>query len=319
VNDRTVDGVDEVDGVDGGEKQEGTRCGYAAVVGRPNVGKSTLVNALIGRKVSAVTPKPNTTRNRVLAVWTRGDAQVAFLDTPGVHRPRTSLGRYMLEAAAQAIAETDVVVWILDASAGDAATLFAEERDVVDRLAAAGKPIVALLNKVDLLRDKKPLLPMLAAVAAVDGVAAAIPISALAADGLDRFVAAIVPLLPAGPHLYPEEMISDRAERFFVAEIVREALIELTRAEIPYRTAVVVERFVEEKDRCVVGAAIHVEKESQKGIVIGRGGKMIGEIRERARAEAARMLGVPIDLRLHVVVTPGWSESPDGLRRMGYE
>jgi len=296
-----------------------TRCGYAAVVGRPNVGKSTLVNGLLGRKVSAVTPKPNTTRNRVLAVWTRGDAQIAFLDTPGVHRPRTSLGRYMLEAAAGAIAETDVVVWILDATAGDAATLFAEERDVVERLTAAGKPIVALLNKIDLLRDKKVLLPMLEAVSKVDGVVAAIPISALAADGMDRFVEATIPLLPEGPHLYPEDMISDRAERFFVAELVREALTELTRAEIPYRTAVVVEKFVEESDRCVVNAAIHVEKESQKGIVIGRGGRMIGEIRERARVEAAKMLGVPIDLRLHVIVTPGWSESPEGLRKMGYE
>ena len=296
-----------------------TRCGYAAVVGRPNVGKSTLVNGLLGRKVSAVTTKPNTTRNRVLAVWTRGEAQVAFIDTPGVHRPRSSLGRYMLEAAVQAIAETDVVVWILDASAGDAASLFAEERDVVERLAAVQKPIVALLNKVDLLRNKPALLPMIEAVSAIDGVAAAIPISALSGDGLDRFVEAAIPLLPEGPHLYPPDMISDRAERFFVAELVREALTELTRQEIPYRAAVVVERFVEERDRCAVSAVIHVEKESQKGIVIGRGGRMIGAIRERARAEAARMLGVPIELRLHVAVTPGWSESPEGLRKMGYE
>jgi GTPase len=314
-----VDGVDDMDGVDGGEGKMTTRCGYAAVVGRPNVGKSTLINGLIGRKVSAVTDKPNTTRNRVLAVWTRGEAQIAFLDTPGVHRPRSSLGRYMLEAAAQAIAETDVVIWILDATAGDAATLFAEERDVVERLTAAGKPIVALLNKIDLLRDKAALLPMLEAVSAVDGVGAAIPISALAADGLDRFVEATIPLLPEGPHLYPEDMISDRAERFFVAELIREALMDLTHAEIPYRAAVVVERFVEEKDRCVVQAVIHVEKDSQKGIVIGHNGRLIGEIRERARAEATKMLGVPFDLRLHVVVTPRWSESPEGLRKMGYE
>ncbi|MCK9461978.1 MAG: GTPase Era [Proteobacteria bacterium] len=311
--------MDEVDGADGGKAGTVTRCGYAAVVGRPNVGKSTLVNGILGRKVSAVTPKPNTTRNRVLAVWTRGDAQIAFLDTPGVHRPRSSLGRYMLDAAAGAIAETDVVVWLLDASAGDAATLFAEERDVVDRLTAAGKPVVALLNKIDLLREKAVLLPMLEAVSAVEGVVAAIPISALGNDGVDGFLDAVVPLLPEGPHLYPEDMISDRAERFFVAELVREALTELLHAELPYRTAVVVERFVEEKDRCSVNAVIHVEKDSQKGIVIGRNGAMIGEIRERARVEAARMLGVPIELRLHVVVTPGWSESPAGLRKMGYE
>ena len=296
-----------------------TRCGYAAVVGRPNVGKSTLVNGLLGRKVSAVTEKPNTTRNRVLAVWTQGEAQIAFLDTPGVHRPRTSLGRYMLEAAAHAIAETDVVIWILDATAGDAAALIAEERDVIERLEAAKKPIVALLNKVDLVRDKRALLPLLEAVSAVEGVVAAIPISALAADGLDRFIEATIPLLPEGPHLYPEDMLSDRAERFFVAELVREALMDLTHAEIPNRAAVIVERFVEENNRCVVHAVIHVEKESQKGIVIGRSGRMIGEIRGRARAEAAKMLGVPIDLHLHVAVTPGWSESPEGLRKMGYE
>jgi GTPase len=317
-----MDGMDEVDEVDGGEEGRGerpTRCGYAAVVGRPNVGKSTLVNGLLGRKVSAVTPKPNTTRNRVLAVWTRGEAQIAFLDTPGVHRPRSSLGRYMLEAAAQAIAETDVVIWMLDATTGDAAALMAEERDVVERLTAAGKPIVALLNKADLVREKPLLLPLIQAVSAVPGVAAAIPISALSADGVDRFLEVAIPLLPEGPHLYPEDMVSDRAERFFVAELVREALTDLTRAEIPYRTAVVIERFVEENDRCVVNAVIHVEKDSQKGIVIGRAGRMIGEIRERARAEAAKMLGVPIELRLHVAVTPGWSESPEGLRKMGYE
>jgi GTP-binding protein Era len=160
---------------------------------------------------------------------------------------------------------------------------------------------------------------MLEAVSAVEGVVAAIPVSALTADGLDRFLEVTIGLLPEGPHLYPEDMISDRAERFFVAELVREALMDLTRAEIPYRAAVVVEKFVEESERCSVQAVIHVEKESQKGIVIGRGGSMIGEIRERARAEAVKMLGVPIELRLHVVVTPGWSESPEGLRQMGYE
>lgn len=296
-----------------------TRCGYAAIVGRPNVGKSTLVNLLIGRKVSAVTPKPNTTRNRVLAVLTRGEAQVAFLDTPGVHRPRSSLGRYMLEAAVGAIAEADAVVWILDASGLDPAAPLAGEGDVVERLAAANKPIVALLNKVDLVRDKTRLLPMLGAVSAVGGVVAAVPISALSDDGIGRFVDELVPLLPEGPHLFPEDMVSDQAERFFVAELVREALTELTRQEVPYRAAVVVERFVEEAERCTVHAVVHVEKDSHKGIVIGKGGRMIGEIRARAKSEAERMLGVPVDLRLHVRVTPGWTESPDGLRKMGYE
>ena len=314
-----VDEVDEVDGVDGRRDNGETRCGYAAIVGRPNVGKSTLLNRLLGQKISAVTAKPNTTRNRVLAVWTKGGAQIAFLDTPGVHRPRGSLGRYMLDAAVQAIAETDVVVWILDAAAGGAGALGEEEREVAERLVGAGKPIVALLNKIDLIRDKAALLPMLAAAGEIQGVAAAIPISALADDGIDRFLDVVVPLLPAGPHLYPEEMISDRADRFFVAELVREALMELTRDEVPYKTAVVVERFVEEERRCVVNAAIHVEKDSQKGIVIGKAGRMRGEIRARARAEAEKLLGVPVDLRLHVRVTPGWTESPTGLRKMGYE
>jgi GTPase len=296
-----------------------TRCGYAAIVGRPNVGKSTLVNRLIGQKVSAVTPKPNTTRNRVLAVWTKGEAQVAFLDTPGVHRPRTSLGRYMLDAAVAAIAEADAIVWILDASTLDPAAPLADERDVVDHLAAARKPIVALLNKIDLVRDKKALLPLLAAVSAIEGVAAAIPISALSDDGVDRFTDELVALLPEGPHLYPEEMVSDQAERFIIAELVREALMELTRQEVPYRAAVLVERFVEEKDRCTINAVIHVDKDSHKGIVIGKGGQMIGEIRTRATAEAEKLLGMKIDLRLHVRVTPGWTESPDGIRKMGYE
>ena len=296
-----------------------TRCGYAAIVGRPNVGKSTLVNGLIGQKISAVTPKPNTTRNRVLAVWTKGPAQVLFLDTPGVHRPRSSLGRYMLDAAVSAIAEADAIVWILDAAGLAPAAPLAGEGDVVEHLAATKKPIVALLNKVDLVRDKKALLPMLAAVSGVEGVVAAIPISALAADGVDRFLAELVPLLPEGPHLYPDDLVSDQAERFVVAELVREALMELTRQEVPYRAAVIVERFVEEKTRCTVNAVIHVEKDSHKGIVIGKNGQMIGEIRTRAKAEAEKLLGVQVDLRLHVRVTPGWTESPDGVRKMGYE
>jgi GTP-binding protein Era len=295
-------------------------CGYAAVVGRPNVGKSTLLNTILGQKLQIVSAKPQTTRNRVLAVHDTERAQIVFLDTPGLHQPRNSLGRYMVEAADAAIAEADLSAWIVDINRqGREQRLFDDELAIAARLAQTGSPVIALPNKVDLVRDKRQLLPLVEQLAALAGVVEVIPISALEGDGVEQFLAAAVALLPAGPKLFPPDMLSDRAERFFVAELIREALYELTRQEIPYRSAVVVDRFVEETERCVIHATIHVERKSQRGIVVGKGGAMIRQIGTRARAAAQHKLGCPVELRLHVDVSPGWSESMAGLRRMGYE
>ena len=297
-----------------------TRCGYAVVIGRPNVGKSTLLNHILGRKLSIVTSKPQTTRNRVLAVHNVGDSQVIFLDTPGLHRPESSLGRYMMEAAQGAISEADVCVWIIDASRPKrSAGLLREELAVAGRLENLKIPVIALINKVDLLKNKSLLLPIMEEVSAIDGIEEVIPICALRGDGVDRFMVALLERIPFSPKLFPDDMLSDRADRFFVSELVREALIDLTRQEIPYRTAVVIDRFVEESRRCVIHGTIHVEKKSQKGIIIGKGGTMIRDIGTRARAQAEKLLGCPVDLRLHVNVSPDWTKDARGLKKMGYE
>lgn len=297
-----------------------TKCGYAVVIGRPNVGKSTLLNRVLGRKLSIVTSKPQTTRNRVLAVHNVEDSQVIFLDTPGLHRPENSLGHYMMEAAQGAISEADVCVWIIDASHPRRSTgLLREEIGIAGHLENPKIPIIALINKVDLLRNKSLLLPIMEETSAIDGMEEVIPICALSGDGVDRFMIALLKRIPLSPWLFPDDILSDKADRFFVSELVREALIDLTRQEIPYRTAVVIDRFVEESRRCVIHGTIHVEKKSQRGIIIGKGGTMIRDIGIRARAQAEKLLGCSVDLRLHVNVSPDWTKDAQGLKKMGYE
>ena len=297
-----------------------TRCGYVAVVGRPNVGKSTLLNNILDQKLSIVTDKPQTTRNRILAVFNEGDAQVIFLDTPGLHSPRASLGRYMIEAAESAIAEADVCAWLIDMGGRRKEGLDEDEQEVAERLAASKTPVIIGLNKIDLLKkDKAALLPMMEAISNLDGVTAVLPISGQKGEGVREFLDAITPLLPEGPKLYPEDMLSEQAERFFVAELVREALTDLTRQEIPYHSAVVIDKFVEETKQVVIYASIHVERTSQRAIVIGKGGHLIKEIGRRAREAAEALLGMPVFLKLHVEVSPGWTQSVDQLKKMGYQ
>lgn len=296
------------------------RCGYAAVIGLPNVGKSTLLNRVLGSKLSIVTSKPQTTRNRVLAVHNHGEAQIVFLDTPGIHRPKGSLGAYMVEAAHEAIAEADVCAWLLDTAAKDRKEGLSEDEGMVARrLEEASLPTICLLNKVDRVKDKARLLPLMHEVSSKPFVRQTIPVSALDGDGIDTFLDILAAMLPEGPALFPDDMLSDMAERFFVAELVREAVTDLTRQEIPYTSAVVIDRFVEETNGCLVHATIHVERPSQKGIIIGKGGAMIREIGERARKAAEEMLACRVDLRLHVDVTPGWTKDAKGIRKMGYE
>lgn len=297
-----------------------TRCGFVAVVGRPNVGKSTLLNNILKQKLSIVTSKPQTTRNRILAVYNEEAAQVIFLDTPGLHSPRASLGRYMIEAAESAISEADVCVWLIDMGAHKReGGLDSDEREIADKLSAAGIPLVICLNKIDLLKNKDALLPIMDAVSALSGVRAVLPLSGQEGEGVPLFLETLTGLLPEGPKLYPEDMLSEQAERFFIAELVREALTDLTRQEIPYHSAVVIEKFVEEQKRCVIYATIHVERASQRGIVIGKGGSMLKEIGQRARLGAESFLGMPVFLKLHVEVSPGWTNDMGQLKKMGYQ
>ena len=297
-----------------------TRCGFAAVIGRPNVGKSTLLNQLLNQKLSIVTDKPQTTRNRILAVFNQHDAQIVFLDTPGLHSPRASLGRYMIEAAESAISDADVCVWLIDMSSPRRPQgLMDTEREIGARLSESELPVIVLLNKVDVLKDKGVLLPTMEAAAAVPGVREVLPISAMTGEGTAEFIEVLKGYLPKGPKLYPEEMLSEQAERFFIAELVREALTDLTRQEIPYHSAVVVDKFVEETKRCTIHATIHVEKTSQRAIVIGKRGAMIKEIGRRARLAAEAFLSTPVFLKLHVEVSPGWTRDVSQLKKMGYE
>ncbi len=297
-----------------------TRCGYAALVGRPNVGKSTLLNQILKQKLSIVTAKPQTTRNRILAVYNADNTQVIFLDTPGLHDPRASLGRYMVEAAEGAIADADVCVWLIDMGAHQRGVgLEPEEQEIADRLTGAGVPLLVCLNKIDLLKSKEALLPIMDSLNAMETVRAVIPISGQEGDGVPEFLLQLESLLPEGPKLYPEDMLSEQAERFFVAELIREALTELTRQEIPYHAAVVIDKFVEEQKQCVIFASIHVERAGQRAIVIGKGGSMIKEIGQRAREAAEAFLGTSVFLKLHVEVSPGWTSHVAGLKKMGYQ
>ena len=297
-----------------------TRCGFAAVIGRPNVGKSTLLNQLLNQKLSIVTDKPQTTRNRILAVFNQVDAQIVFLDTPGLHSPRASLGQYMIEAAESAISDADVCVWLIDMSSSRRPKgLMDTEREIGARLSESELPVIVLLNKVDVIKDKAVLLPTMEAAAAVPGVKEVLPISGMTGEGTDAFIDVLKGYLPEGPKLYPEEMLSEQAERFFIAELIREALTELTHQEVPYHSAVVIEQFVEESRRVTIHATIHVERTSQRVIVVGRRGTMIKEIGRRARLAAEAFLGSPVFLKLHVEVSPGWTRDVSQLKRMGYE
>lgn len=297
-----------------------SHAGFAAIIGRPNAGKSTLLNRVLGQKVSIVTAKPQTTRNRILAVHNRNSDQVVFLDTPGLHSPRGSLGRYMMEVAESAITDADICVWLIDMGVPNrGAGIEMDEREIGARLSATGLPVLVLLNKIDLVKDKSSILPVIEAASAIPGVTDVIPISAQTGEGVDQFIDTLIGKLPVGPKLYPEDMLSEQAERFFVAEMIREALTELTRQEIPYHSAVRIERFVEERGRCSIHAAIHVERTSQRGIVVGKRGAMIKEIGERARKAAEAFLGCSVYLKLHVDVSPGWTRDVKKLRDMGYE
>jgi GTP-binding protein Era len=304
------------------------RAGFCAIIGRPNVGKSTLLNRLLGEKLAVVTPKPQTTRNRLLGVKNREGAQLVLVDTPGVHRGKSSLNKYMVEQALGAAGECDVVLYIVEAPRV-AAERLAEHafepgegnRLILGKLAEVKKPVVLAVNKIDLLEEKRALLPLLDHYSKLFAFKEIVPISAQTGENVEALEEAVCRHLPEGEPLFPEEMLTDKAERFLAAELVREQLFLLLGQEVPYSTAVMVERWQERKERgdVVIEATIFVERESQKKIVVGRGGAMIKDIGVKAREEISRLLGLPVHLKLHVKIDPDWTDQITGLRRMGYE
>ena len=283
------------------------RAGTVAVAGRPNAGKSTLVNALVGTKVAIVSDKPQTTRRRVLGMLNRPDGQIVFVDTPGLHRPLHRLNRAMLDEAMEAILDVDVVVLVIDVAEREGAG----DRHALELVAKASSPRICVLNKVDLVAKPK-LLPRMAALSATGLFEEIVPVSALSGDGLAELPELILKYLPEQDDLYPPETVTMSDEKTRVAELIREKFLERTREEIPYGLGVVVEEWKvdEVKNLTLVTATLVVDKENHKRIVIGLGGQLIRDAGTAARLEIEKTFGKRFFLDLHVVARPGWREHP---------
>jgi len=290
------------------------RSGYIAIVGRPNVGKSTLLNQLLGEKVAIVTPKPQTTRNRITGIRTTAHSQIVFVDTPGIHQARSLLNRRMVDTALQALHGVDGILWLLDARD----KIGPEEEGIAGMLAEFETPILILLNKIDLV-SKGKLLPLIQRCSELLPNKEIVPISALHGEGLPLLSEIVERGLPAGPHYFPEGEFTDQTERFIASEIIREKIFLLTREEIPYGVAVTIDGFTEKegKDLIVIQATIHTERDSHKPILIGKKGAMLKEIGKQAREELEALFGCKVFLELFIKVDKGWTQDPHALTEMG--
>ena len=306
------------------------RAGFITLIGRPNAGKSTLLNAIMGQKVSIISSKPQTTRNRILGIHNSEDMQAVLVDTPGVHEARGRLNRAMVQVATDALSGVDAVCWVLDTTgpvrraAKGGPAIGRPEEAILRLIEGSGvDKITVALNKIDAVRRER-LLPVLAALGERLPDAEIVPLSALKKDGIDRLLAVWRSQLPEGAPLFPPEQLTEVSERFVVSELIREKVFALTHQEIPYATAVQIELFKEEQRKgkpplIHIMARIIVERDSQKGIVIGKGGARLRLIGTQARHDIETLLGAKIFLELHVSVTDGWSESPRMLRELGYK
>jgi GTP-binding protein Era len=297
---------------------EQLHCGFAALVGRPNVGKSTLLNALLGRKVSIVSPKPQTTRNRIHGVMTRPGMQIVFVDLPGIHakQPR-AINRYMNRTALASLADSDVNLFLIEALRWTE-----EDERALAKLVEAGRPILLIINKVDRARPKERLLPFIAEITQKAAFAEVVPLSALKRSNLEKLPDIIAQYLPESPLLFPADQVTDVSDPFMAAEIVREKLTRRLQDELPYGLVVEVEGIGEAEDepgKLVVQAVIWVERTGQKAIVIGKGGDVLKEVGRAARLEMRQHFGRPVHLELWVKVREGWSDDENALRKFGYE
>jgi GTP-binding protein Era len=291
------------------------KSGFVSLVGRPNAGKSTLLNRLVGTKLAIVSDKPQTTRNRILGVRNYPDAQVVFLDTPGIHRPLHRMNVRMVDTALDTIRNVDVLGLVVDASEPSGKG----DRFVLDAIKAAPVPVFLILNKIDLMKRSR-LLPIIDRYRQEDRFAEIVPVSAATGENVDRLERAIIDRLPEAERLYPEDYLTDQPERFFAAEIVREKLLQFTRAEIPFSSAVIIDRFEEPTDTQPIlklYCTIVVDRESQKPIVVGKGGEMVKKIGVAAREELERFFGTRVFLDLHVRVRAEWREDDRVLHDIG--
>ncbi len=296
------------------------RCGFVTLVGRPNVGKSTLLNRLLGEKVAITSPRPQTTRNRIPGVLTRPGAQLVFVDTPGIHKANRALNDYMVVVSSAALFDTDVLVLLVEAGVGHDLAVGVGQitEEILGQLRESPKPVVLVLNKIDRI-EREHVLPVIDRYRSLHDFAAIVPISALNGDNVEALLGVLLEHLPEGPALYPEDALTDLPERFIAAETVREKLFRNLQREVPYSIAVTVDRWTDREGAADIEATIHVERDSQKGIVIGKGGAMLKKVGTQARQDLERLLGTRVHLRLFVRVESGWTRTAGGLRKLGYE
>jgi GTP-binding protein Era len=285
--------------------------GFVCILGRPNAGKSTLLNALVGEKLAIISPKPQTTRNRILGIInvpkqkSRDAGQIVLIDTPGVHRPDTSLGRKMMADVREAMGGCDLILLIVDAKKKwDVADTF-----IFDLVKKSATPVFLLLNKIDLLADKRDLLPLISQFQQLRDFQEIIPISALKKTGLDDLLQCVLQALPKGPAHFPEDQITDQPLRFMAAELIREQILMQTREEVPHAVSVLVDQYEEGEKLARIAATIYCDRNSQKSILVGKGGQMLKKIGTAARMDIEKMVGTRVFLELFVKVQPGWRES----------
>ena len=294
---------------------EPQRCGYVALVGRPNVGKSTLLNQIVGRKLSITSRKPQTTRHNLLGVDSIGQTQAIYVDTPGIHEGGgRAMNRYMVRAATSVLHDVDIVVLVVERLRfGD------DDARVVDLIKRAPGRKICVINKIDQLEEREQLLPHIAKLNALGVFEAIIPLSALRGNGVEQLKQEVLARLPEGPHLFPPDQVTDRSERFIAGEIVREKLMRRLGDELPHRIAVVVDGYATSKRLVEIDATIFVEREGQKAIIIGHKGGVLKSVGQDARADIEALVGCKVMLRLWVKVKAGWSNNAAGLKRLGFE
>lgn len=289
--------------------------GFAAIVGRPNVGKSTLTNHLIGEKIAIMSDRPQTTRNKIMCIMNTDNAQIMFLDTPGIHKPHHKLGEYMVRTAENTLKEVDVILFVVDASEKRGAG----EEYITELLQKVKTPVILVVNKIDKLQDKDKLFRIIDSYSKTYDFAAIVPVSALEDEEFPGLVAEITKHLPEGPAYFPDDMITDQPERVIAAEMIREKILLLTRDEIPHSIAVEVEEFKErDNDDVYIRATIFVERDSQKGIVIGAKGSLLKKIGQQAREDIEGLLGCKVFLDLWVKVKADWRNKDKALKQFGY-
>ncbi len=297
------------------DQDPSSRCGYVAIVGRPNVGKSTLMNRILGQKLSITSRKPQTTRHQILGIKTEGADQVVYVDTPGLHKDGgKAINRYMNKAASSALRDVDVVIFMIDRNRWTD-----EDEAVLDKLRYCTMPVILAVNKVDRIEDKEDLLPLLSQLAQKMDFAEVIPLSAQLGSNVDQLETCVLARLPEGVHHFPEDQITDRSSRFLAAELVREKIMRQLGDELPYQMTVEIEEFSHEKNILHISALILVERDGQKRILIGNKGDRIKLIGQEARIDMERMFDSKVMLKLWVKIKSGWSDDERALRSLGYD